>query len=51
MTKDEVLTRLANLAKESDLEMAHYCADKLILEYLGDDDITAAFEVWDKWYA
>ena len=31
--------------------MAHYDADQALVEYIGDEEIKAAYEAIGKWYA
>lgn len=51
MTKDELLKALSECDKGVDEEIAHVRADKLLLEYIDDIDITEAFDKIEKWYA
>ena len=51
LSKLELLKRLADCAKPSDTEAAHGEADALLLEYINDEDIRAAYDAIDKWYA
>lgn len=51
MTKEELLQRLAQLQGNSDKEVAHIEADELLLEYIADAEIRAAYDELDKWYA
>lgn len=53
MTKQELLDKLNQQADISakDPEYAHPEADKLLLEYIDDKEITFAFEGVRKWYA
>ncbi len=59
MTKEELLTKLRWLAdgnpKRSrsggqDVMLAHEEADRLLLEFIGDAEITAVYGDIDKWY-
>jgi hypothetical protein len=50
MTKRELLARLKECA-EMDEEGGHYEADKALLEFIGDPEITKAFEALHRWYA
>lgn len=36
---------------DGDIESAHYCADEALLEFIGDKEITVAYEAIEKWYA
>lgn len=49
--KEKLLMQLELLSKSNDTETAHADADKLILNYLDDADIKAAYEKIKKWYA
>jgi hypothetical protein len=51
MSKDELLEQLRELVNESDREMAHSKADDLLLEYIGDEEITEAFNSQEMWMA
>lgn len=51
MTKEELLRVLAECATNYDQEVAHSRADDALLEYIGDPEITAAFNAFEKWYA
>lgn len=51
MTKDELLVFLSLLRDERDIEKAHSQADELLLAYIGDDEIKAAYEAVPGWYA
>lgn len=63
MTREELLEELENLRAVGipvrvfggrqirDKEQEHILADELILAYLNDPEITAAFEAIEKWYA
>lgn len=49
--KEKLIKQLGELSKSDDTETAHAEADKLILNYLDDADIKAAYEKIKKWYA
>lgn len=55
MTKqEEILQKLIDLKKNSDIEAAHCEADDLLCEllnYYGDKKIVEAFNELEKWYA
>lgn len=52
MTRDEILARLTHLAtSDGDEEIDHIEADKLLLELIGDEEISAAFNAIRKWYS
>ncbi len=52
LTKDELLEKLAALVEYSwsNVEKAHKLADDLLLQYIGDDEITEAYNAFDKLY-
>ncbi len=49
--KSFILAQFRALANNPDKEYAHSEADDLLLNYLGDKDITAAFKAIGGWYA
>ena len=51
MTRDELLSLLAEYARETDTEGAHADADAALIAYIGDPEIDAAYRAIDKWYA
>ena len=54
MTKEElvrILKKHAEDAKGGDKEMIHMNADDGLLEYIGDPEISKAFNKIKKWYA
>lgn len=53
MDKKELLERLRYIQEElpEDEEMCHFQADKALLEYINDSDVTNAFDKIEKWYA
>ena len=53
LTKDELIAKLVELAKcnNGDIEMNHSIADDLLLQYINDEDVRAAYNTIDKWYA
>ena len=51
MSRDELIAELLRLKNEADEEEAHIEADDLLLEYIADEEITAAFRAVPKWYA
>lgn len=51
MTRDELIQALKELHGPTDEEIAHSRADRLLLEYIGDEEVTAAFDAINKWYA
>lgn len=50
-TRDEILKKLKQLADCDDTEEAHVDADDLLLDYIADEEITAAYKAVPKWYA
>jgi len=52
MSKEELLKKLKALEEEiaSDPEASHCLADSLLLEYIGDPEITQAYRKVDRWY-
>jgi len=51
MTKEELLEALKALIPDSPTEEAHMEADALLLKYINDLEITAAYDALEKWYA
>lgn len=52
MTVEELIEALEAIARErADLEIDHLNADDLLLAYIADPRVTAAFESIEKWYA
>ena len=51
MTKSELIKKLNECALLKDKEAAHYDADVLLLEYIGDPEVSTVFHALDKWYA
>ncbi|MGH7783406.1 MAG: hypothetical protein ACREO5_06165 [Candidatus Binatia bacterium] len=52
MTKHELVERLKSIAETSgDPEAEHSRADKALLEYIADKEVSAAFDAVEKWYA
>lgn len=60
MTKKELINKLKDLMKKSEgwpdshvysPDTAHIEADKLLLAYIGDEEVTKAFRAIEKWYA
>ena len=51
-TKMELILALKEIVENSgDIEADHCKADDLLLAYINDPEVTAAFEAIDKWYA
>ena len=51
MNKEDLIKMLNYYQKNLDEEYAHIEADKALLDYIDDEEIKAAFEKIDKWYA
>jgi hypothetical protein len=51
MTKEELIEKLKELHGSTDPEMSHSCADDLLLDYIGDEDVDAAYRAVPAWYA
>ena len=51
LTKDELLERLRELAKDGDHEAAHGRADAALIDFINDPEIAEAFDAIEKWYA
>jgi len=49
--KTKLLENLIAIEKEYSPEDGHEKADKLLLAYINDPEITAAFMKIDRWYA
>lgn len=51
ITRDELLAKLRELARDGDYEVAHIKADELLVKYIDDSEIEAAYDAIGKWYA
>lgn len=51
MSKEELLRELRALAVGQDPETAHARADELLLAFIDDPEVRAAFDAIAKWYA
>lgn len=54
MTREELIEQLRALRKElckDDPENDHYNADELLLEYINDPEVTAAYRRITRWFA
>lgn len=51
MTVRELLKELRALHNASDPEQAHNAADRLLLEYIDNPTVAAAFNMVPRWYA
>jgi hypothetical protein len=49
--REKLLRKLAKCAAQADTEGAHYDADRALVKYINDPEITAAYDAVDKWYA
>jgi hypothetical protein len=50
MTKEELVEVLRNCYKD-DPEEAHIAADRALLEFINDPQVTKLFKKIEKWYA
>lgn len=51
MNKEELIKKLKKVEEENCTEEGHIKADELLLEYINDTEIAAAYEDIPKWYA
>ena len=63
MTKEQLLEKIDELLVDQMKEDENFCygkncketrhikADELLLEYIDNDEVSAAFEMLDKWYS
>jgi hypothetical protein len=51
MDKKTAIKILKELASRSDKEEAHILADKVLLDFINDDEIRAEYNNIDKWYS
>jgi len=52
MKKEELIEKLKGLhGEDADAEIVHGMADKLLLEFINDPEVTEAFEKVGRWYA
>ncbi len=53
MTKNELIAKLIELINLNDdnPESNHYAADRLLLKFINDPDVTTTFDRIDKWYS
>lgn len=49
--KEKLLRQLEELSKSDDTEASHVDADRLILNYLDDEEIKKAYDKIKKWYS
>ncbi|MBE3144191.1 MAG: hypothetical protein IMZ61_09750 [Planctomycetes bacterium] len=50
MTPEELADKLKD-CQSQDTENCHMAADRLLLEYINNDEVTKAFYALSKWYA
>lgn len=52
MKKKDLIERLKLLADiNGDVEQTHQAADKMLLDYINDPEVTETFNDINKWYA
>jgi hypothetical protein len=54
ISRDELLAALREpwmIAVDADTELVHHRADDLLLHYINDPEIAAAYDAVPKWYA
>jgi hypothetical protein len=51
LTREQALERLRELVPFGDPEGAHIEADGILLDLIDDEEIRAAFDAIQKWYA
>ena len=51
ITREQLLAWLKINAESGDPETTHAAADRLLLRFIGDPEITEAFNALEKWYA
>ncbi len=51
MNKEQLIQRLKDLQEFGDIEVAHSMADKALIAYINDPEVTKLFEEMEKWYA
>jgi hypothetical protein len=52
MTKEDLISELDNIAVNGDdTEIDHFNADELLLQYINDEDVSAAYGYIPKWYS
>jgi hypothetical protein len=51
MSKEKLLAELKLLEDSQDTESVHSVADALLLQYIDDEAITAAYMALEKWYS
>lgn len=51
MSKQELLEKLEELRGDDDFERVHIAADKFLIDFINDDEVSEAFDSVGKWYA
>lgn len=51
ISKEKLIEKLTELANNLDYEVAHSEADKLLIQYINDEDIANAYDKITKYYA
>lgn len=51
MKRQELLKKLKECKEMGDFEHQHALADKFLLEFINDEEISKAFDEIGKWYA
>ena len=51
MTREELLARLRECIANADAEACHLEADRALLDYINDPEVTALYGQAEKWYA
>jgi hypothetical protein len=51
MTIEQLIERLKLLQHGGDAEAIHVIADKLLLEFINNPEVTELFDSIEKWYA
>ena len=51
MTKEELITKLTDRQGDTDPEIAHEAADRLLLDFIDDPKVTEAYLAITRWYA
>jgi hypothetical protein len=51
MSRDDLLAVLRSMGDGGDEEINHGRADRALLEFIDDPEVTAAFDAIAKWYA
>jgi len=51
ITKEALIAKLKDLSEHYDTEAAHVRADDALIEFINDEEISAAYNNISKWYA